>query len=440
MQVTSPPRPLRAVLALLAAFALGGGATAVVVTAVVVTGSAPAGAATHATATHKKKAEKKNKKKKPRPPKPVTIAPGAVVRYSDVRVSSHRVVRAAVLRFDLRNRHVALGATVPGGAIGAGRQTVATQARLTGAAAGVNADFFDVAESGGTPKGGYIAGGVVFKSPRRDWNANLYVRGGRAAIGPVNMTGLVTRAERPARPPVTPVLVPGAAPTAVPATSRTLSAVNSVKDLAADRIVLVTPLLARPVFGRTCAVAVGTTSAGGTRVVTATYPRATSIRRLTGTQFALVACGTGPRATWLAGQVAAGDTVTVSTTFVGGTPSVLVSGGRVLVRNGRAFDDRDGKTIRGRNPETFGCLSRSGRTVVLGTIDGRHEGSSGMTVPELTRYLLTLKCWSGIVFDGGGSSTLVGRRLGTSSVRVLNRPSDRTGARRVTTGLMLYRR
>lgn len=440
------PRCARTVLAVVTACAVTVGAVEALPTA--------AGAAKPSKASHSKKSTHKKAKhkkaKRPKLPKPVTIAPGATVKYRYVKITKKNTVRVALLRFDLRNRHIALDATVPRGAVGAGRQTITTQTRLRRGAVGINADFFDIRSASGAPNGGVVVGGALLKSPRKNWDANLYVRGGRARIGALTFTGSITRLARPGTPapavdPAVPVTTPATTPAPitvppVPATTRSLYSVNSVADLKRDRLVLVTGALAVPRFGRACTVAFAVPTRGaGHYVVTGVYRKTTAAPRVRGRGVAVVACGTGPRATWL-GRLVKGDTVAVSISIAGGTPSMLVSGGQVLVRDGRGFADRDGKRITGRNPETFACVSGSGRTVLLGTVDGRREGSSGVTIPELRRYLLTLHCRHGIVFDGGGSSTLVGRRAGTSAVRVLNRPSDRGGARRVSSGLVVHRR
>lgn len=436
-------RVLRRALAALVALLLAGGGVMALPAA---SGAAsPVAAATPGSA-HGKTKHTKKKKKPARPPKPVTLAPGAVVRYYDVTIGPKHVVRTALLRLDVRHPGLRLGAAIGGNAIGGGRQTVAGLTRANGGVGGINGDFFKA----GQPLGGLIVNGVVLKTPRPGWDANFYLRGGRARIGPVTFTGTVTRAAR-SGDPVDPAPPPGPdAPTGpptttlpAPPTTRPLASINAVRDLSANRLVLVTSSLAQPRFGRSCTVAFAsraTNRAGSSHAVTAVVSGVRSIPRRVGSDVALVACGSGSRPQWLRSALGAGDALTIATSLSGGTPQTLVSGGQVLVRHGRAFRDTDGKTITGRNPESFGCVSRSGASVVLGTVDGRREGSSGVTLPELTRYLLQLRCWSGIVFDGGGSATLVGRPAGTTAVRVLNRPSDRGGARAVTSGLLLYRR
>jgi exopolysaccharide biosynthesis protein len=75
--------------------------------------------------------------------------------------------------------------------------------------------------------------------------------------------------------------------------------------------------------------------------------------------------------------------------------------------------------------------------VLLGVVDGRSADSYGVTYAQLTNYLKALKCWSGMVFDGGGSSTLVARLPGATQTTVRNVPSDGR-LREVADGLYVY--
>src|SRR5581483_2973686 len=110
----------------------------------------------------------------------------------------------------------------------------------------------------------------------------------------------------------------------------------------------------------------------------------------------------------------------------------LLSGGRVLIKSGRRYDDRDGLWGYGnlRKPETFACVLRGGRRVLLGTVEGGRPGAAGMTYGELTTYLRSRACWSAMTLDGSHSSTLVAKRPG-HRLRVENHPTNPGGAQRV---------
>jgi hypothetical protein len=125
-------------------------------------------------------------------------------------------------------------------------------------------------------------------------------------------------------------------------------------------------------------------------------------------------------------------------TFTNGTPLAAISGAQVLRLNGHTYDDPTGfKLGPGPNPETFACASKSGASVLFGVLDGRSSVSYGVTYGELTTYMAALKCWSGMVFDGGGSSTLVARLPGGTQTTVRNVPSDGP-LRPIADGLFVY--
>ena len=115
----------------------------------------------------------------------------------------------------------------------------------------------------------------------------------------------------------------------------------------------------------------------------------------------------------------------------------------MLVKNYKAYNDEDGKYIAGNppppNPETFACVAKNSRDVVLGTVDGRRTYAQGMTFHELQNYLLRLHCYSALVFDGGGSTTMTGRSSTRSAVRVLNVPSEGV-ERALPAGLLVMRK
>ncbi|ROT31865.1 hypothetical protein EF879_15540 [Micromonospora sp. HM5-17] len=60
----------------------------------------------------------------------------------------------------------------------------------------------------------------------------------------------------------------------------------------------------------------------------------------------------------------------------------------------------------------------------LVVVDGRSTTSVGMTYVELANYMRSLGADDAINLDGGGSSTLVARMPGATSVSVRNTPSD----------------
>jgi exopolysaccharide biosynthesis protein len=179
------------------------------------------------------------------------------------------------------------------------------------------------------------------------------------------------------------------------------------------------------------------TEAGGVRTVSAVVTGLGWLPRLARTWWGLVGCGDS--GSWLSSSLRVGDTVSMSLGFPDGLPRAAVGGGQVLVSGGAAYADPDRPSLDpgNRNPETFACVSADGLGVLFGVLDGRSRASAGVTYAELTKYLLRLKCYSGMVLDGGGSSTMVAKLPGRGSNSVMNVPSDGR-PRRVADGLYVY--
>ena len=58
-----------------------------------------------------------------------------------------------------------------------------------------------------------------------------------------------------------------------------------------------------------------------------------------------------------------------------------------------------------RHPRTCVCITSDKKLLIL-TVDGRASEAEGMSLPELTSLLKSLKCKDAINFDGGGSTTM----------------------------------
>jgi exopolysaccharide biosynthesis protein len=54
-----------------------------------------------------------------------------------------------------------------------------------------------------------------------------------------------------------------------------------------------------------------------------------------------------------------------------------------------------------------------------------------MSLPELTKFMLDLGVYEGMNFDGGGSTAMV------VDGKLINSPSDKTGERKVGSGLLV---
>ncbi|MCX5315107.1 phosphodiester glycosidase family protein [Streptomyces sp. NBC_00154] len=119
----------------------------------------------------------------------------------------------------------------------------------------------------------------------------------------------------------------------------------------------------------------------------------------------------------------------------GPVPRTAVGGRELLVVDGVA-QNHDGEGNNTAAPRTAVGFSQDGRTMQILTIDGRQADSGGVTLTELGLMMRRSGSYSALNLDGGGSSTLVARRPGSDTLQVENSPSDGT-ERTVPNGLAL---
>lgn len=109
--------------------------------------------------------------------------------------------------------------------------------------------------------------------------------------------------------------------------------------------------------------------------------------------------------------------------------------GDQLVTAGVSTADKARVEPNARHPRTAAGVSKDGWTLYLVTIDGRQKDwSVGMTLPELATLMIELGSHDAINLDGGGSTTMIYRELGSSSYQT-NKPSEKAGFRPVANAL-----
>jgi len=117
------------------------------------------------------------------------------------------------------------------------------------------------------------------------------------------------------------------------------------------------------------------------------------------------------------------------------------SGASILVKDGKIPESFSYQTnsFNRRNPRTLAGTSREGRELILVTVDGRQDNSIGLTQTEAAELMLELGAYNALILDGGGSTTMVARKPGTTLLEVVNVPSE--GAlRAVTNGIGVFSR
>ena len=99
-----------------------------------------------------------------------------------------------------------------------------------------------------------------------------------------------------------------------------------------------------------------------------------------------------------------------------------ISGGAQLIKDGK-IPDKFSSNISGTHPRTAIGTSKDDETLYLVTVDGRQKSSIGMTQQELAEFLLDIDVYNAINLDGGGSTTMLARKLGDTTLSTINSPS-----------------
>ncbi|GHH51438.1 phosphodiester glycosidase family protein [Streptomyces candidus] len=121
-----------------------------------------------------------------------------------------------------------------------------------------------------------------------------------------------------------------------------------------------------------------------------------------------------------------GDPVTLeyrTRTDSGTLPRTAVGGRELLVVDGEA-QVHEGRGNNTAAPRTAVGFSRDGSMMQLMTVDGRQAASAGATLTKLGLLMKEAGAYNALNLDGGGSSTLVALAPGSDRLRVENSPSD----------------
>lgn len=118
---------------------------------------------------------------------------------------------------------------------------------------------------------------------------------------------------------------------------------------------------------------------------------------------------------------------------------MLISGHSLLVENGNVRKyTKDITSIGGTRARTAVGISDDGKTVYIVAVEGRTKNSSGMTLTELSKFLVDLKVDKALNLDGGGSTAMAVRNLGDLTRTRVTNPERNAKERRVVNGLGVY--
>lgn len=343
---------------------------------------------------------------------PVRVAPGVsyahyILRTSEGPLNIHQ------LRLDLSNPSVRLSAALANNQLISGDETVSSMmTHWSGAVAGVNADFFDIGESG-MPLNIMVKDGRLLRSPsgypalaiakagaprivRFRWSASVVVPENRRSYW---IAGFNT----------------GIAPEGI----TVLSNVRGYGAPAPDAGTRQTVVELAPENGPNDAAWYRVRQVWPQQAYYAPFP-----------PHEILLVGRGDAADWLLRNITSGMPLEVRlrTDPDWRGLATVVGGGPLLVQNGRVADDPDNPVPGERDhpdPVAAVGISRDGKTMLLIAVDGRRPRLSvGLTQPQLAGYMRWLGAYQAMEFDSGGSVTMALRLPGRPAPVVMNSPSD----------------
>ena len=115
---------------------------------------------------------------------------------------------------------------------------------------------------------------------------------------------------------------------------------------------------------------------------------------------------------------------------IGGVPQ-LIREGKIAItweseKSSKAF-------VETRHPRTAVAKLKDGKFLMI-TVDGRSESSGGIGLEDLAKLLLEFGGTDAMNLDGGGSTTMF------LDGKVVNKPSDKEGERRVSDAILVFPR
>jgi exopolysaccharide biosynthesis protein len=302
-------------------------------------------------------------------------------------------------------------------------ETVSSMANRTGSVAGINGGFFAINASG-EPTDGEIINGEIYKSPKNIDNASFAVDGsGNVSFAGITFSGTIADG----------------------AQTHSLASINWESDATGDGITEITPRLGQvdaQYLGGTRLIVLGTSNDNGASIKVTSIQTADHLAQLTAGTYGLLSSD-APSAggAWIRNTVHVGDTLSMNTKVNGGTNiKQLVEGSYRIIANGKANQDSAGESDSGSavDPRVAVGTTDDGHLIMV-TMDGHQTTSKavGVTMAQLTSYLLSKGVTNAIQLDCGGSAQMVARDNGNSTVSVKNTPSDGQ-ERPVINGIFLY--
>ncbi len=337
------------------------------------------------------------------------VAPGvAFAQYAVASTVGPHVISAVLL--DPREKSLRFDTAISGDHIVShGGERTSDLAARTGAIAGVNGDYFDIARTY-EPQGLLLEHGRLLRGPA-DRHALVIDRSGKVTFAEFRLVGAARTA----------------------AESYAITQLNTWP--VGDATIIT------PEYGPTLPPAPGVTFAALTPTAVADRYRIASIAPVTSAIPATFGLAFGPKIARPLPKV--GDSIAIHYGLDPAVPGAVtgIGGGPRLLRDGEWYEDPHAPAPDERDVRwpVVALASLADGTILLAAVDGRHpERSVGMTRPEFAALLRSLGAVDAMALDSGGSVTLVGRAPGDATASVRNRPSDDSAERYISDAIFAY--
>jgi exopolysaccharide biosynthesis protein len=344
------------------------------------------------------------------------VAPG-VARLTYRLLTSAGPLVVSIVTVDPNEPTVRLGTVLAHDQVVSSDETVSSMARRTGAVAGINGDYFDIGATG-APTGVLVRNGVLARSPNE-----------RAALTVTREHGVRFETYRFAGTASSGVVqVPITALNVWPPQAGATLLTPAYGPIPPNGPGNVTVLDLQPMPSDGSATPRYRVNAESS---TPPFPGAGDLR-----------LAYGPAAQGFGPLPDIGDVVTLTydTDPSLGDVAAAIAGGPMLLAGGTPVDDPASPNYadRGKRIPAAAVARLADGTLAFVVADGRHPMTSiGVDRAELIALLQALGASDAMLFDSGGSATLVARVLGDAGPSVLNDPSDGV-ERPVADGLFVY--
>ena len=349
------------------------------------------------------------------------IAPG-VVRYKYEISRNKKNAQANVVTVDLNNPHIKIN-TVAGGGTYTNKATVSQMADRTNAVALVNGDFFTM-QLQGVPLGASIIDGDMKSSPAvltDIWSFGID-ENNTAFIDSTKFVGSITAPNGKSYP--------------IDGLNKTFYWYQPSKEYSHEsKIQMYDSFWSSKSRGDKTA---GEVLLSEDNVVEQIVYRKNIDMKIPKGKKILQVSGGSER--FVRENIKVGDKVQINTNIEPNRNwKMMIGGHALLVENGSIKKyTKDVTSIGGIRARTAVGISKDGKTVYIVSCEGRTKRSAGLSLNELSQFMLDLGAFKAMNLDGGGSTAMAVRNLGDIKRTRVTNPERNAAERKVVNGLGVF--